>query len=617
MKTAESTLLAAAFLALAATQASKAQNATYAFTGNSTADNQFNAVTSQPSGGTFSTFTRTGVSWNSGNDVFNSTGWNTGATVDTAEYVSFSLTPSAGNIAFLTQISFSTQRSGSGPTSAQASLFGSTSAAALQSTTFAPPTSLAATTFNFTDIIAGEALTFRFYGMSSTGGTLRFDNVATTGNTASFQANSANLTLANATQVYSNASALTLSGIISGGANSLTKTGTNVATLSGASANTYTGTTTVSAGTLALNKTAGVNAIAGNVTIGDGVGGLDILRLDANNQIVDSSVITFTGSGANAGILRLNGKNETIAGLNSSATGAGIIENNSSTDSTLTVNNASGTTTFSGLIRDGSTGKLNITKNGLGGLAITGSNSYSGVTTVNAGTLIVGHNAALGTSSVIVDSSASLIVNAGVVLSNVGRTYTVATSQAIYRKNFANGESFANANRVSSDLSGVDTTAAILGGTANTTGLSVEVSFSAADANTLSDILTLDGLDGRTFALSLTVAPGLLDADGALGWFDSVDGWELATAGNTGAGSLAGSYSMSYAAFIAANGGSFNATTMLGAYGVDTATGEVWAVVNHNSDFAAINVVPEPGAVTLVTAAGVVLAVFRRRSRTA
>ena len=48
----------------------------FEFTGTSTGDNQFNAVTSQPSNGTFSTFTRVGVSWNGAANVFNSSGWN-------------------------------------------------------------------------------------------------------------------------------------------------------------------------------------------------------------------------------------------------------------------------------------------------------------------------------------------------------------------------------------------------------------------------------------------------------------------------------------------------------------------------------------------------------------
>src|SRR5205823_14149600 len=58
------------------------------------------------------------------------------------------------------------------------------------------------------------------------------------------------------------------SGVIenTAGTLALTKTGTGALTLSGTSANTYTGLTTINAGELDLNKTAGVNAIAGNIT---------------------------------------------------------------------------------------------------------------------------------------------------------------------------------------------------------------------------------------------------------------------------------------------------------------------------------------------------------------
>ena len=54
-------------------------------------------------------------------------------------------------------------------------------------------------------------------------------------------------------------------------------------TLTGATADTYTGTTTVKGGTLILNKLAGVTAIAGPLVIGDGLRGsfqsLDVVEL--------------------------------------------------------------------------------------------------------------------------------------------------------------------------------------------------------------------------------------------------------------------------------------------------------------------------------------------------
>ena len=58
-----------------------------------------------------------------------------------------------------------------------------------------------------------------------------------------------------------------------GGTGGLTKIGRGTAVFAGPTANDYSGTTTVNAGNLTLNKTAGVNAIPGNLNIGDGANG--------------------------------------------------------------------------------------------------------------------------------------------------------------------------------------------------------------------------------------------------------------------------------------------------------------------------------------------------------
>jgi autotransporter-associated beta strand protein len=116
----------------------------------------------------------------------------------------------------------------------------------------------------------------------------------------------------------------TLSGVISG-ALSLVKSDAGTLTLSGASANTYTGTTEIQDGTLALNKTAGVNAIAGGtVTVGEIIGSAT-LRLDAANQIANTVDLEI----GQVGHFNLNGFNETIDTLTffggSVSTGAGTL----------------------------------------------------------------------------------------------------------------------------------------------------------------------------------------------------------------------------------------------------------------------------------------------------
>jgi autotransporter-associated beta strand protein len=90
---------------------------------------------------------------------------------------------------------------------------------------------------------------------------------------------------------------LTISSVIAdnGGNNGLTKTGDGTLTLAGAAANTFTGTTTVNDGTLALDKTDGTTALAGAVVVGDGRG-TDVLRLDSSEQIANTANLTLRGS---------------------------------------------------------------------------------------------------------------------------------------------------------------------------------------------------------------------------------------------------------------------------------------------------------------------------------
>ena len=189
---------------------------------------------------------------------------------------------------------------------------------------------------------------------------------------------------------------LTLSGVV-GGTNSFTKIGSGTMILSGSSANTFnSGSVTVSAGTLVLNKSANTSAIAGRpVDIASGA----TMRTDAAGQIGSAPLVTVTGT------FDLNGNSQTVA----LAGGGSVKLDGTSTSGTLTISN-SGTDTFSGTISDNARTDGAVTKSGTGMQILTGNNAYDGATTVSAGVLRIGHANGLGstTGGTAVSSGAAL-----------------------------------------------------------------------------------------------------------------------------------------------------------------------------------------------------------------
>ena len=114
---------------------------------------------------------------------------------------------------------------------------------------------------------------------------------------------------ANASLNVGGAGNTVLSGVVTTGTGPLTKDGSGTVTLSGTTANTSSGNVSVNAGTLALQKTDGVNAIAGSgntITINTG----GTLLLNANNQIANGVKVTLAG-----GTLDLGAHAETVGAL--------------------------------------------------------------------------------------------------------------------------------------------------------------------------------------------------------------------------------------------------------------------------------------------------------------
>ena len=211
------------------------------------------------------------------------------------------------------------------------------------------------------------------------------------------------------------------------GALSLMKLGTNTLTLD--QANTFTGGTTLSAGTLAINQAQALGA--GTFTIA----GVSTVRTDGaivtTNPVAANSNFTIAGTGAlTLGDMTVNA-NRTITNANTTATttiggisGAGANRN--------LVFAGNGDTAVTGVIATGTGG---LTKSGTGTLTLLNASTYTGATTVSGGALdVVGS----------IDSSAVTVSNAGTMITGGGSVKSLTINNgAGYIWGYGDGEKHA------------------------------------------------------------------------------------------------------------------------------------------------------------------------------
>lgn len=221
-------------------------------------------------------------------------------------------------------------------------------------------------------VAAGQSAVFDATGTASvavTAGPITPDSWTFNANSQSYTASGAAVNFGTTAGLVNNASAgqtISISNNLGGAAAQVQQLGTSTLILSGT--NTYTGTTTIDAGTLALTGTGSIAA--------------------SNEVFLSNTGATFDISGTTAGasIVTLNG----ISGSNVNL-GA----------QTLTITNGDVTKTYYGSI--GGSGGLTVT----GGFALLGgTNTYTGVTTIATG----GDLALNGTASI---ASSSKVINNG------------------------------------------------------------------------------------------------------------------------------------------------------------------------------------------------------------
>jgi autotransporter-associated beta strand protein len=326
---------------------------------------------------------------------------------------------------------------------------------------------------------------------------------------------------------------VTFSGILNDAANtqSVTKVGNGTVILT--RANTYDGTTTVSAGALTANNSTALGSTTGGTTVSSGaalqlVGGISIgaeaLSLTGDGISSGGALRNLSGTNSYAGAITLAGATRINSDAGTLTLGAGGISGTQN----LTFGGA-GDTSVSGVIGT-STGTL--TKDGAGTLTLSGGNTYDGSTTVSAGALTANNASALGstTGNTTVASGAALQLSGGVAIGAEALSLTgdgISSGGALRNlsgtNSYAGAITLAGATRINSDADtltlgagGISGTQSLtFGGAGNITVsglLGISTGTLTKDGN---GILTLGNGTGTAYTGTTTVNAGTLVLSGA------------------------------------------------------------------------------------------------------
>ncbi|MBP0711702.1 autotransporter domain-containing protein [Burkholderia sola] len=430
-----------------------------------------------------------------------------------------------------------------------------------------------------------RASAIRFNGANNTLQLVTGSNIVgnlevTAGATTTITAGSAGLSLSNQVTLGDAASRVTfdstttdlvVSGVISGAGNVAVRGGRTII-LTGD--NTYTGGTTITAGTLQIGSGGTTGSVAGDivnngtlafnrsdtVSYGGTISGTGSLMQAGTGTLAISSVAGYAGSTTiNAGTLALIGAGSiaassgvvangtfdisgTTAGATINAlTGTGTVALGSRT---LTLANAAGT--FSGAI--GGTGGLTVAG---GTQTLSGANGFTGATSINAGTLALTGSGSVAASSGVVNNGTfdisgattgatiNALTGSGTVALG-SRTLTLANAAGTFGGtiNGTGGVTVGGGTQTLSAANAYTGTTTINAGTLALTGAgSIAASSGVVDNGTLDISATTTGATINTLTGSGTVALGsrtltLANAAGTFGGTVSGSGG-LTVAGGT------------------------------------------------------------------------------------
>src|SRR5580704_10014319 len=399
-------------------------------------------------------------------------------------------------------------------------------------------------------------------------GTLAFANGTTLQAAAAVSLGNA-MTLSGSATINNNGNALTIGGAI-GGTGGFTATGAGTTTLT--STNTYSGPTSVAAGST--------------------------LQTNAPNALGSSSALTVSGT------VNLNGNNQTVGALAGTATGVVDLQG-----ANLTAGGANTNTNYSGIIQDGVGGGV-LTKVGTGTLTLSGANTFAGGIALTAGTLGVGSNAALGTGTLAFANATTLQAVAAVSL---GNAMTLSGNNTV--------DDQGNALSLTGVISGGGILTKIGGGTLTLTGNNNYSGGTTVTAGTLAvgnnialgtfTVLLADGTALQAAANGLTIGNAINLGAGSIGATIDTQANSLMLTGsilgpnsltNTGTGTL--SFNSNNAAYTGATTVAAGTLALVGGANISNSsvltvsTGATFDVSN-NSAFNVVNTLAGGGTVQL------------------
>lgn len=345
-----------------------------------------------------------------------------------------------------------------------------------------------------------------------------------------------------------------------------TKLGTGLVTLTNAN-NLYTGPTTVSQGILSVSN-------IGNGGLGSGIGASTAAP---SNLVLAGSTLRYTG-----------GTTTSDRGFTTSKSGAIL-------GGSIDVSNAASNLTFNGQVT--SSDNANFTKLGSGVLTLgNAGNNYTGVTTVNGGTLSVSTLANGGQASGI---GASTSASSNLLLDGGELEYTGATASS--NRGFTLGD-----NDGAIDVSNVATTLTLSGTAMNTTGAVGTLTKLGAGTLVLSGTNTYNGgtvINAGTLRAGSTQAFGIgggVTLANTTGATLDLNGFNNTVGFLSGGGASGGNVTLG-SATLTLNGGSATYAGSISGTGGLMRTGGVntQALVGCNNSYTGVTTITGSGAVSV------------------